>query len=257
MTPHRTDVETVGRVFLNAMESDSFVRYGLRRGTWDVSHDCDSPVSVTMWSRSTGSVSTALRGKVPPVMEVTLLTACRRCRVCLRKKARLWSYRAQAEVEASQRTWFVTLTLSPDNHFWIDSVCATRERDFWLMPQAKKFSAQAQVIGIEVTKWLKRVRKNSGCQFRYLLVVETHNSHRTSEEMRGRPHLHVLVHEFDGQPIRKDTLQAAWRLGHSNCKLVTTGQSAAWYVSKYITKAQDFRNRESLGYGNQSYQDMD
>lgn len=250
MTPHLTDVETIQRTFVKALHSDSFTRHGLRRGTWDVSRDCEKPVPVTLHSRATGLIRNLTRNGVKPVpgIELTLLTPCRRCRVCLGKKARLWRYRALTEIESAERTWFGTLTCNPDAHYWIDSVCSTRKRDFWSLPHEKKFAEQATVLGAEVTKYLKRIRKNSGNPFRYLLVTEIHNSRETSDDMRGRPHQHLLLHEFPGLPIRKSVLDSAWHHGFSQWRL-TRDQEAAWYVSKYISKSTDARVRASLNYG--------
>lgn len=249
MTP--IDVETIQRVFARALFSDSFERIGARRGVWDVSRDCDRPVPVVMHSRATGLAKAISRKGFGPVpgIELVMLTPCRRCRVCLAKKARLWRNRAVEEIASASRTWFGTLTCHPEAHVWIDHVCATRERDFWAQPSDKKFAAQSRVLGTEVTKYLKRVRKNSGCRFRYLLVTEKHQSAKTSDEMYGRPHLHVLLHEFAGQPVRKHFLDDAWHHGFCQWRLVD-GVKAAWYVSKYISKAQDARVRASLHYGN-------
>lgn len=249
MTPRLT-VEQIQTVFVKALLSESFERHGSRRGTWDVSRDCERPVPVSLASRATGEFRNVTKFGVKPVpgIELNLLTPCRRCRVCLAKKARLWTWRALNELECAERTWFGTLTTSPETDFWIDSVCATRKRDFWMLSSDKKFAAQAQVLGIEATKWLKRVRKNSGCRFRYLLVTETHDSRKTAPEKKGRPHLHCLIHEFAGQPIPKRILDAAWHHGHTQFRL-TAGSKVAWYVSKYITKASDARVRASLDYG--------
>jgi len=242
------DVETIERIFADALGSESFTRHGLRRGTWDVSRDCERPVPVTLHSRATGSIRRALSGSQIHGIELVMLTPCRRCKVCLAKKARLWRYRALAELQAAERSWFGTLTLSPDAHVWVDHVAATRTRDFWVLPLEKKFEARVKVMGIEVTKYLKRVRKNSGVPFRYLLVSEYHNSDKTSEEYRGWPHCHLLLHEYRNCPVRKDVLDSAWHHGFSQWRL-TRDQEAAWYVSKYITKANDARTRASLEYG--------
>lgn len=188
-------------------------------------------------------------GYTVPVIELVLLTPCRSCPTCLRRHARLWAGRAREETEVSARTWFGTLTCRPDVHVWIDQSCATRKRDFWEQPLGKKFAAQAEVLGAEVTKYLKRIRKESGHKLRYLLVTELHDGEKTSDFMRGRPHIHMLLHEFAGQPLRKEMLERQWPHGFTNFRLVNSSTSAAWYVSKYISKASEARTRASLGYG--------
>lgn len=202
-----------------------------------------------MHSRATGSVKRALSGAPIHGISILMKTPCRRCGTCLRKKARLWRYRALAEIEAAPRTWFGTLTLSPETHVWVDHVCSTRKRDFWSLPSEKKFAERTSVMGIEVTKYLKRVRKNGGTPFRYLLVSETHDSGKTSDEYRGWPHCHLLVHEYPASPVRKHVLDDAWHHGFCQWRL-TRNQEAAWYVSKYISKAMDARTRASIEYGN-------
>ena len=99
-----------------------------------------------------------------------------------------------------------------------------------------------------MTLYLKRLRKNSGHAFRYLLVTERHDSVKTAPELRNRPHLHMLLHEFANQPLRKSFLEQEWPYGFSSWRL-TQGNAAAFYVSKYISKAAEVRTRASLQYG--------
>lgn len=246
-----TDVERIQRTFVKALAADDgFERHGLRRGTWDVSRECENPVPVTMTSRATGLARNITRKGVKgvPMIELNLLTPCRKCPTCLRKHAALWRGRALTEIEASERTWFGTLTCSPESHFWLDTLCASQVWNFGNMPSGEKFKHQSKALGVEATKFLKRVRKESGHPFRYLLVTEIHNGERTSELIRGRPHLHMLLHEFPGAPLRKATLEKQWKLGFSSWRL-TKDKEAAFYVSKYISKAIDVRVRASIDYG--------
>lgn len=77
--------------------------------------------------------------------------------------------------------------------------------------------------------------------FRFLAVFERHKD--------GFPHLHLLIHE-QGQPLTKSAIQAEWRLGFSQCKLVDQGPKAAFYVAKYLGKDAATRIRASVRYGN-------
>ena len=212
--------------------------------------DCETPVPVQLFSRATGLMKNLRKDGVRtvPGIELNLLTPCRRCRVCLRRKANHWRGRAVTEIEQAERTWFGTLTTRPDVDVWLDQLASTRKRNFWTSDASKKFETQAQLLGIEVTKYLKRVRKNSGCQFRYLLVTELHASAKTDAIKYMRPHVHLLVHEFAGQPIAKRLLDGAWMHGFAQWRLVADIR-AAWYVSKYISKASDARVRASIDYG--------
>lgn len=212
--------------------------------------DCETPVPVQLFSRATGLMKNLRKDGVRtvPGIELNLLTPCRRCRVCLRRKANHWRARAVTEIEQAERTWFGTLTTRPDVDVWLDQLASTRKRNFWSADVVKKFETQAQLLGIEVTKYLKRVRKNSGCQFRYLLVTELHASANTDAIKYMRPHVHLLIHEFAGQPIAKRLLDGAWGHGFAQWRLVADVR-AAWYVSKYISKASDARVRASIDYG--------
>lgn len=108
-------------------------------------------------------------------------------------------------------------------------------------------SAQEQFVelcaelGREVTLMLKRLRKQTGVTFKYLLVFEKHKS--------GLPHCHMLMHEQSSDsPLRHAALTAQWKLGYSKFKLCESVKSA-WYVSKYLAKSVEARVRASLRYG--------
>lgn len=233
------------------MQSESFERIGARRGVWDVSRDCEKPVPVVLHSRATGDMKRVSRKGVRgvPGIELTLLTPCRRCPVCLRKKSRLWAYRAKNEILRAPRSWFGTLTARPDMHFRFSELAATRKRDFWVSDPVKKFEQVSVVFGAEVTKYLKRLRKAGRTQFRYLCVVEIHDSDETSPEFRGLPHVHLLMHEIEGlPPLKKAILDGQWHHGFTRWRVCD--EDAAGYVTKYISKALDARVRASEHYGN-------
>lgn len=181
-------------------------------------------------------------------MQVTLEAPCRKCPECLRKRAAMWRFRAIAEIAQAERTWFGTLTARPEEHYRLDLLASGRKANFEFLTDAEKFPWRAKEYGREVTRYLKRLRENSGVPLRYLCVTEIHDGERTSPEMRGRPHVHLLMHEFPGSPIRKSRLEADWHLGYSSWKLVQ-GVKAAMYICKYISKANDARVRASIDYG--------
>lgn len=170
---------------------------------------------------------------------------CRRCENCLRERARSWTARAIAECNASARTWFGTLTCGPDVQ------CRTLMRaralafetlagDYDAMPYGEQFVRRVDVLGPDLQRYIKRVRKASGAKLRYLLVAERHQS--------GDPHFHMLVHEVSEEtPVRERTLSGQWVLGFSQWRL--SDPSAAWYVCKYLSKTLAARVRASHGYG--------
>ena len=61
---------------------------------------------------------------------------------------------------------------------------------------------QCQEFQARVKRWLdgiKKARKRAGVNtdyaVKYFLVAEVHDSEKTSEFMRGRPHFHMILHE--------------------------------------------------------------
>lgn len=210
-----------------------------------------------------------------------------------------WTGRAITEYHRAERTWFGTLTLSPQEHYVLDARAQARlgrSGVNWQQLSAKEqFAERAKELGVEATKFIKRLRNGNLAvgdlgpqiphkpQIRYLLVAEMHDSAQTSDEMRGRPHFHMLLHEklagalVVGKPLtalfagrsqememRKyktrdgwkpgvfaadnSFLRRNWTLGHTKFQLAESPMSAA-YVCKYLTKALAVRVRASQGYG--------
>lgn len=109
------------------------------------------------------------------------------------------------------------------------------------MEASDQFRYLVGVLGEEVTRFIKRVRKQSGVPLRYLLVSEKHED--------GFPHFHMLIHE-QAAPVTKRLLEENWRYGFSQFRLVNgNGAKAAWYVSKYLAKDAQTRIRASSRYG--------
>lgn len=178
-------------------------------------------------------------------LTVEITSPCRRCATCLRKKAALWRFRARDETRNAPRTWFGTLTFSPEWRYRL--VAAARRssarigEDYDALEPLARFRRYANASGSLVTKWLKRVRKQSGVRLRYLLVVEEHKD--------GAPHYHVLIHEVEPDGfVRKSVLRDNWSHGFSKWKLVEDLRSAD-YVCKYISKSLMARVRASMRYG--------
>ena len=110
----------------------------------------------------------------------------------------------------------------------------------------EQFTRTVAVISKEITKWIKRLRKNTGSPLRYLIVVEKHKS--------GDPHFHLLIHEVDeDQPVLHRHLNQLWTYGFDHFKLVE-GDKAANYVCKYLSKSLLARVRASKRYG--AYNDL-
>lgn len=228
---------------------------------WDVSAKCLTPRYVEVHGRSARSTTRdgvtmpgefmehgiARMGHVTswadPPCTLEILTKCRRCAVCLRARSLEWTYRAKNELRAAARTWFGTMTLTPREHFLASCRWQTSKvgRTWAELSPVEQLQAEHEVIGKEITRWLKRVRKESSARLRYMCVVEAHKS--------GLPHYHILVHEMSPlETVGERTLRRQWKLGHSKFKLVE-GPAVAGYVAKYLSKAAEARVRASVRYG--------
>lgn len=178
-------------------------------------------------------------------LPVELEARCRKCEGCLAHRRRLWTARAVDEIKWSNRTWFGTLTVSPDYRWLLkgkaEQRCLQRCREpFSKLSPSEQYMAIAEHLSKECTDWLKRVRKSAGVPLRYLLVFEAHKD--------GFPHVHILIHE-PALPVRKALLESKWRYGFSQFRLVDQDQRAAVYVCKYLAKDALTRVRASVRYG--------
>lgn len=238
------------------------------RAEWDISGNCQFPVGrdfsyrrhrpgylVTTSSRwgiggrrrhKEGFIPRYRQDRLPLGYTVGLTMRCRKCEKCRRMRQNLWSHRAQYETMIAPRTWFGTLTLRPECQFYYHSRArlsyARRQRgDLDLESVATQFTSRINAISPEVTKYLKRIRKNSGAPIRYLVVCEAHKS--------GDPHFHLLVHEKNRElMVTHKELTRQWGLGFSKWKLVDDPKRAS-YLTKYLSKSSAARVRASLNYG--------
>jgi len=244
---------------------------GPKTAEWDVSGRCEAPRRFTLTGRRDSRQREQYRYRWDPEgrYDLDMTVRCRKCRACLRQKAKAWASRAQTELRAAARTWFVSLTLTPENHQRIADEVRLRlskgGTDFDCLSEAEQFAERHQAISPLVTKFLKRLRKGSAgdggrtsfdpAQIRYLCIVEPHKEKRFGGQNYGLPHYHLFVHESDPQRhLPKRALQENWSFGFSSCKLVdllshSVDQSAR-YITKYIVKESCARVRASLDYGN-------
>ncbi|MEM2002799.1 MAG: hypothetical protein QXT77_09160, partial [Candidatus Methanomethylicaceae archaeon] len=75
---------------------------------WNLAGSCENPHRVERrYSNGKGTGS----------LYLDLDVRCRRCPSCLRYRAFVWKERAVSELRLSARTWFTTLTLSPDHQY--------------------------------------------------------------------------------------------------------------------------------------------
>lgn len=217
-------------------------------GSWTapIAGNCSSPVTRCVVGLPSAVMANPM-GDSPTNVDIEV--RCRQCPACLKARAAHWRYRAQAEIASASRTWFGTLTLSPEAQFRCISEAraktrARRAEDWDKLQVASPADAWRYQLKPLVHEWqcfIKRLRKQVG-GLRYMLVVERHKS--------GLPHLHCLIHETCS-PIRHRVLTEKWKWGFSSFKLVAgeDEKRAAAYVCKYLTKAVTGKVVASGGYG--------
>lgn len=218
---------------------------------WDISGSCQDPYTTTFrgipdgWSGGVKALNVEPGQKSPIYLD--LKTPCRRCEKCLKKRRALWYARMRAELGIHPRSWFGTLTLSPEHQYLMKCRAVSRLRQksvtFEKLSEKEQFSELAREGGKDITKYLKRVRKQAG-PLRYCLVVEAHKS--------GLPHWHILFHEVDeARPVLYRHLADTWKLGFTKFNLCEDTR-AAGYLSKYLAKSMLARVRASENYGSPS-----
>lgn len=200
---------------------------------------CSSPLEL----QAIGLPSAITEDTNPLTLQIA--ARCRRCPECLAHRRRLWMARALDELKVARRTWFGTLTVSPEERFKLKLRAEARRlraggETVSSLDGAEQYRLFADYLGQEVTKWLKRVRSVAKGPLRYLLVFEAHKD--------GFPHVHLLLHE-QGEPISKRELEKQWRYGFSHWRLVGDNPQAAHYVCKYLAKDALTRVRASSRYG--------
>lgn len=208
----------------------------------DFSNGCEKPIEIALRGKP-DAITLGLKMEADRDNFHTITAPCRKCRTCLNRRSKRWAAKAHTECKASSRTWFCTFTVEPQQRFLFKLAAqahAERRGCIWAkLTSADKFEYIHGQIGPEITKFLKRIRKNSGAKLRYLLVVEPHKD--------GFPHYHMLLHEFD-KPVRHAMLTDNWKHGFTRFKVVDTDR-APWYVCKYMAKTALCRIRASQQYG--------
>lgn len=213
--------------------------------TWNIAGRCTCPVTIGLHGRGHRSILES--HAEPSGRYLDMEVQCRNCPTCLRKRAWLWTTRAKAELDASARTWFGTMTLNPESHYTMLCRALAKAREDGVdaadLTDAEIFALRTSEAGAEITKYLKRIRKESEAKLRYLTVAERHKS--------GLPHFHMLLHEVSPvAPVRERCLSSQWSLGFTKWRLVPQDEKRhAYYVCKYLSKSKEARVRASLRYG--------
>lgn len=250
MALHR---DTMARLVAKASRGGA-ERRGSNTYDWDISGNCSDPVTIELHARADreygGLVYRGKRKGTP--LTVILHCKCRKCPNCRKLRARTWRNKAIYETRIAPRTWFGTITFAPVMQDRLLERARVRNGyagvDYDRLTANDQFNELHHEAGLEITKYWKRIRENTGIPFRYFLVAEKH--------MSGKPHYHALVHETipDGT-LRKRVLQSNWTLGFTQFKLVADMRQAT-YLCKYLNKSSVARVRASLGYGKERPNDI-
>lgn len=248
--PRYHRAKDVRNVQLTALERGGKIRYsadGLPTRTveWDLAGNCLRPKKVELHGRAEKMIGqrdiVVSKDNRPNFVELDV--RCRQCVNCLRQRGYVWYFRAKTEWRLSQRTWLATFTLNPETVFYwqtrLRHELAAQGFDYDVLPVDEQFRLLEAEGYLEVQKWLRSVRKRTGCTIRYLCVTEAHKS--------GLPHWHLLIHEKD-KPLRHSTLKGSWSWGFDSYKLVQDAAGAG-YAAKYLGKDIKARVRASLLYG--------
>lgn len=239
MLRHHRDVL---RLAVRALGSGG-TRVSPTRVLWRCSGPCSAPKTVIYTGRPEGAPWHLWSPGKAHTLEVEMETPCRNCDECRQRRRNLWTARAAAEVRAAPRTWFCTLTVRPEEQYKAALIAQRRAvakgYNWETLSEDEKFLFVHNSLAPELTRFIKRVRKNTGASLRYLAVVERHKS--------GLPHYHMLVHECIGS-VKYDDLRSQWHLGFGQFKL--TDPRSALYVTKYLSKDASARVRASQHYGN-------
>lgn len=262
------DIDGVMRLAAHAL-SKGGKQVSPLRVEWDVSGRCLAPVARDLqatpyrsrfvrqrlsalapseWCEQVENTWIVYRPKWQHGFTVSMTVKCRKCERCRMERRNLWANRARREIACAHRTWFGTMTLRPEVYMRALNECrkadSTNGDDFDVRPFTEQFSRIHSRIGVEITKFVKRVRDVSGGPIRCLLVAEAHQS--------GVPHYHALIHEAAaGAYVKERCLSSQWPLGFSKWRLVGSLREAG-YVCKYLSKDCAARVRASQSYGSAS-----
>lgn len=245
--------------------------------TGKASRRCEHPVKFTVRNAD-----------IPLMLGIKVSFRCRKCDACMRNRRVEWAYRGHKETRRSPRTWFVTVTLKPENMAWVlstakaDRELATRkyEQDVKLFfdarenerrygvvcelkhprPVRSEFDFQASAANRLLRNQFRALRQggwytkdgkrmqHAPTKFRYLVVWEKHTGDGI---YRGLPHAHMLLHEDpNSPPVKKGWIEATLgKCGHVKPRLVASVVKAAWYCVKYLTKVDEAKILASPNYG--------
>lgn len=265
---------------------------GLYRRYWrmKVAPWCKKPHLFTLFA----SQEADRKGRViGTALALDVAVPCRNCDRCLKMRSHFWRDRALAEYKSNARSYFGTITLTPEDHYLLDARATARLAQqgvlFSALSDAEIFKERCREFGRELSLYLKRLRQGPGghrkVHLRYLMIAEAHDSDKTSDLIKGRPHFHVMFHEpvpgtlVQGDPVQvlmhdvrdgelepfyvkgkngqwkrycrvadNSFLRSQWKLGFTRFQFAS-GSHEATYMTKYLSKSMLYKVRASYRYG--------
>jgi len=159
---------------------------------------------------------------------------------CAASVAKFYRWRIGGWCEVYDLSRFMTLTLdmkkihNPNNPYSAEIIAEARSQG--MQPGTREYKAYVSWRYIKES-WNRfgttMRRKYPG--FKYVAVMEPHDSEKTAESQRGVFHIHALVNKY----IWKNDLKKYWRRaggGGTDINQVKDVRRVRWYVTKYITK---------------------
>lgn len=241
MAMHR---DKLARVMAIAMQSGA-TRTGPITLEWDISGVCLDPVTVEHWAtRDLGNERERVQHPKDPAGSAPLRLIqhlhCRKCEMCLKARQIKWQTRAIALHGLAIRSWLVTLTFHPNERFKVLAQARRASRaDYDALEPLEQFRKLDGAAYGRVQRFLKRIRKNSKAEIRYLCVTEPHKD--------GFPHYHLLLAQKGDMPLLYRHIDSAWSYGHSHEKLLPPEDvRGASYACKYLAKDLRSQVRASI-----------
>lgn len=200
-----------------------------------------------------------------------VLIPCGKCSSCLKKRQDSWKIRLCEEAKNWKYTYFLTLTYRNDvlpcnvvdNEFcneiyWsgtLPSCVSFLER----RPHYKEFCSIKSTTSVyDIQCYIKRIRRNSGLDFKYFICSE----YGPSPKGTKRPHYHGLIFSdssFNELAPHFNTWSADYgrmefklvgaEISESRGTLAQQRSKVCNYVSKYCAKGEFNSRKEDISYG--------
>lgn len=155
-----------------------------------------------------------------------LLLPCGKCVECLTKRSSEWAIRCKHEISLHEQNCFLTLTYDEKN----------------LPPLFTYVNGERKLTcKLEFTKFLKRLRKHTKTNLRYIVShefgTENQRVHHHAIIFGWNPSNQKLLSNNSGNPLfRSVELEKLWKFGYSS--IGTANEKTAYYIASYALKGK-------------------